>query len=106
MDYFKKKGIESVENLSADEKITYDKWTFILSEGEITVDKISKFCESQLGIIENEWKDMSNSAEKNNRLVVQHTVYRTLLKAIASPRAEAENLEKYLISLLHSDEPI
>lgn len=106
MDIFKKRGIESIEKMSEEEKATYDKWTFILSEGEISVEKILKFCESQIMLIENQWADTANSQEKNNRLISQHTVYRTLIKAISAPRGEAEALEKYLVSLLHTETPV
>lgn len=100
MDLFKKKGIESPDQLTPEEKADYDRWTAILSGGEITVETISKFCQHQISVIQLNWKDKNNSKEFNDRLVLQFNVYNAILQAISSPTAEREVLEKYLTSLL------
>ena len=94
-----KKKIDIAE-LAPEEKETYDKWERILSEGEITVDKISRFCESQLGIIETQLKNFDNPPQKNERLVIYFNIYRALENLISSPQSERESLEKYLRQLL------
>ncbi len=94
----KKNGIKGVEELKGDEKKTYDRWQSILSEGDITVEKIANFCQSQVDVIERKWAD--HLLDKRERLIDQHVIYKTLLKAITSPQAERENLERYLNSLV------
>lgn len=99
----KKRGIEDVTKLSSDEKADFDRFEKILSEGEITVDKIRKFCENQTSVIEKQWRDFGNDPRKNERLIVAHTIYKTLLEAIEAPRSERERLEHYLTSLLEGN---
>jgi hypothetical protein len=100
MDLFKKKGIESVDQLSTEEKADYDRWTAILSAGDVTVDSLLKFCQNQINLIQIAWRDKTNSKEMNDRLVMQFNVYSTLVQAITSPTAEREALEKYLTSMI------
>lgn len=101
-DIFKKKGIESVDQLSIEEKADYDRWTAILSAGDVTVDSILKFCQNQISLIQVHWKNQENTKEKNDRLVMQFNVYNSIIQAITAPTAERENLEKYLTGLLNS----
>lgn len=93
-----KRGIKELTELKPDEKQTYDKWQGILSDGEVTVDKILSFCRSQVEIIERRWKDPM--CENRERLIDQHIVYKTIIEAITSPQVARENLEKYLNSLI------
>lgn len=97
---FNKRGIKDVNELSQEERQTFERWDKILSEGEITVDKIAKFCESKKKIIESQWRDISNDPKKNERLIVYHNVYSAILEAIHAPTAEREQLEQYLQQLL------
>lgn len=97
----KKKGIENIENLRGDEKDTFDKWNRILSEGEMTLEKIVSFCDAQLNLIDDKFKNLDNTSDKNDRLIIYRTVYKTIKDAIVRPQAERENLEKYLSSLLN-----
>lgn len=100
--FLKKQKIESVTELRGDEKETFDRWEKILSEGEITVDKIAEFCQNQINLIESKWQELDNSDKKNDRLVLLHTVYRAILSTIKSPAAERESLERYLNQLLQN----
>jgi len=95
-----RKGIGDITELEEYEKQDFERWNRILSEGEISVDKIKKFCESQIKIIENKWKDLDNTKEKNDKLITMHIVYKTLLELIEAPSIEKENLEKYIASLI------
>ena len=97
---FKKKGIVDASKLDESEKATYDSWQRTLSEGDMSVDKIQAFCKQQLSIIEGKFKEMDNSAEKNQRLIVSHNIYRALVDTIEKPKNEREQLERYLQSLL------
>lgn len=98
--YLHKLGISSIMDLHDDEKKDFDRWEKILSEGEVTVDKILDFCKAQVILIENQWKNLDNTGNKNERLILLHTVYSTIATLIRSPQTERENLEKYLNTLL------
>lgn len=98
----KKRGIKTLTELSEEESEDFDRWNKVLSEGEITVEKIIEFCKNQVNLIENQWKNMDNSQAKNERLILLHTVYKTILEAITAPKVEKERLESYLQQLLDS----
>lgn len=72
----------------------------ILSKEELTVSDIRSFCESQIQTIESKWRDLNIRQEVKSELIPYHTVYKTLLSALESPKAARENLEKYLNSLI------
>ena len=97
-----KRGITAREELSVEEKVDYEKWERILSGGVITIDKIVAFCKSQISLIEMQWKDFSNDSKKNERLIIAHTIYSTLLKVITSPEVERVTLEEYLNKLVQT----
>lgn len=96
-----KRHIKDISELSQDEAEQFDKWEAILSEGEITVDKIKRFCEVQLGVIETQLKSFDNTPQKNERLIIYFNIYKTLSNLINSPMAEREILEKYLLQLIN-----
>ena len=95
-----KRGVKDVTELDDFEKQDFEKWNKILSGGELTVEKIKQFCESQVKVIEGQWRNLDNVKEKNERLITQHIIYKTLLELIEAPNKERENLETYLESLL------
>lgn len=94
--FLHKRGIKSVIELEPEERETFKHWEGVLSKGEVTVDSIKQFCENQLKAIELKWRDLDNVKEKNERLIILHTIYSTLLQVITAPAIEKENLEKYL----------
>lgn len=95
-----KRGISNPEDLSIDEKNDFERWRRVLSDGEITIDKVTSFCDNQIGLIEGQWKDLSNTNQKNERLILLHTVYKAIKNVIVSPQAEREALEKYLQQMI------
>lgn len=95
-----KRGIKSADELSSDEKADFQRWKGILSGGEVTLDKVVEFCTAQKSLIETQWENKDNSKEKNERLIIAHTIYSKICKVITSPQAEKEALERYLESLL------
>lgn len=97
--FFEKRGVKP-EDLTPEEKETVEGWKKILSEEDVTLDTILVYCTNSISVIENQFKDLENSKEKIERLVLLHTVYSSLKKIITSPKSEKENLEKYLTSLL------
>ena len=99
--YLKRIGIKDIKDLSGEEKQTFEKWNQILSDDEeVNVGKIERFCEAQMEIIETQWKNMDNQSLKNERLIIAHTIYSTLLKVIRSPKIERITLEEYLTKLI------
>lgn len=101
-EWLDKTGVKNFTDLTSDEKVTYERWNLILSQGEVTVKSITAFCESQKSVIEGLWKDLSNPQMKNDRLIAQHVVYSTMIEAIKAPLSERENLEKHLQNLIQS----
>jgi len=97
---FQRRGIQNISQLDEDEKRDYDRWIKILSEGEVTVESIKKFCYNQIGLIEVKLKDLENTDKKNERLIIQFNIYKSILGAVEVPRKEREALEKYLNSLI------
>lgn len=95
-----KRGIETVNELSSEEKQTFDTWQKILSKEALTTEDIKVFCQSQIDIIENKWKDLNTENIKKAELIPYHTVYKTLVMAIESPKSARENLEIQLQQLL------
>lgn len=93
-------GIKRYEEATPEEKQTIENWQKVLTGEKITVEKIVDFCQNQLKTIEGDWKNLDNKAQKNERLVLLHTVYRAILELIQAPEKERESLEKYLQSLL------
>lgn len=98
-DLFKKKGIKLEEQDDAS-MAKFKQWESILTGGEVTIEKLKTFCKVQLDRIENEWGSVDNKTLKNDRLFQQHTVYKTILKAIEAPDQERKQLEAYLQDLI------
>src|SRR3990167_11018874 len=96
-----KRGIKSTEELTPEERETFERWDKALSE-EISVESITKVCQTQISAIENRWRsDITNmNSQVNQNLVIMHTIYSTLVNVITSPIAEKEVLEKYLVDLV------
>lgn len=91
-----KKGIESQDELSKEERTIFDNYDRILSKETLTVEDIKKFIDTQITVIENKWKDLDTSSVKKAELIPYHTCYKVLLQAINAPLAEKEALEQYL----------
>lgn len=98
---FQKKGIKSVDELSKEERATFEGYQRVLSKTELTVADIRDFLKSQIGIIEGRWKDLGTSTFAKSDLIPLHTAYKTLLTAIDAPQLEREQLEAYLTGLVN-----
>jgi len=95
----KARGIEDYTKLTDDEKVEFDNWAKILSKDEVTIERIEEFCNIQLGTIEAQFgTDLETG--KAERLMLLHSVYKSLKKMISGPKAERESLEVYLTSKL------
>jgi hypothetical protein len=91
-----KRGVTR-NDLDEPEKKDFDRWEKILSEGDVTVESIGNFCKAQISAIEAKWKDFDNT---NERLVIAHTIYSTIIKALTANKVERESLEEYLNNLI------
>ena len=96
----RKRGIDSVNDLDEVEKKTFDDWQKVLSKEELTLPDVKEFCASQITIIENKWSDYNLEDSKKQSLIPYHTVYKSILKAIDSPKEARQALEKNLMQLV------
>lgn len=92
-------NISNVEQLTPEEKQTFDQWRSILND-EVTVDTIAEFCTRQQKLIESKWKEMYRDRAHDSYLTDIHAVYgniRHLIEADKGQRAQLEQeLEKKL----------
>lgn len=93
---------DPAKELSPEEMGTLENWKRILSQGEMTIEKIKEFCEYQLTLIEGQFRDTEKTDREKANLTLIHSVYSTMRTVILSPEAEREALEKHLNSLIHS----
>lgn len=96
-----KRGLK-IEELEQEEKETFEQWNAVLSKDELTLDDIKQFCQTQCEVIEGKWRDYNLENIRKAELIAYHTVYKTLLMAIGSPKSARENLEKHLQQLLNN----
>jgi hypothetical protein len=97
---FARKGIKSVDELSKEERATFDNYEKVLSKTELSVGDIKDFLKSQISLIEGKWRDLGLNSMAKAELIPLHTVYRALLTAIDAPMLEREQLETYLRGLI------
>lgn len=104
-----KRNVKSIDELSSEpmpdgsptDRQTFEQWQRILSEKEeITVEKVREFCERQIHNIQGQMKNLDNSPQKNERLILLLNVYTTMRDVLQSSQAERENLERYLQALI------
>lgn len=96
-----KYGVQSSDELQPEEKVVFEQWKGIMDKEELTTADIKKFCETQIDVIENKWTDYNTHDLKKAEWIPYHTVYKTLLKVIDSPRSARERLEQQLTDLLN-----
>lgn len=99
-DLLKKRGIQDPKEMSPEERGVFDNWQRILSEDELTVDKIRQYLVSQIAVIEGKWQDLDKENSKKAELIPYFTVYKLLLNAIDSPKSTREALEQQLNNLI------
>ena len=100
--YFEKKKIDVV-NLTTEEKETFDSWESILAPGDLTVEKIAEFCGQQEKLIKAQLKNLDNSTEKNERLILLMTVWSAVQDLINAPDRERESMELFLQQLIDTE---
>jgi len=95
-----KKGIKDASELDTEEQETFNQWRKTLSEEPVTVDTIKEFCDYQLTLINQQFKDLDRTPEKTDRLVLLYNVYSSLKGVIDNPQVAKESLVKYLTGML------
>jgi len=91
----KKRGVKP-EELDEEEKQTIEGWRKILAADEIGLDEVTQLCSGAIDNIEAQFRDLDNTKEKIERLVLQHSIYSTIKSVIESPKAQREQLVAYL----------
>lgn len=99
-EYLKKQNL-TVEEMDDDERKDLEAWRSILEGKEMTVDNIVVFIQAQLNLIDKLLRDLDNKPLKNERLLMQQVIYKTILNMIQSPNKEKEALEARLTALLY-----
>lgn len=97
---FRARNITDVTELSSEERDNFDNWKRVLSEEEVTIEDVSKFCDRQKQEIEILLENTDNSYQKNERLIYQLGIYRKIAKLITGRKTEREALEQYLEDLI------
>lgn len=95
-DLFRKRGIKDANELSLEERSTFENYQRILSKRELSISDMREFCAFQVSAIETKWRDHVTTNEKKAELIPYHTVYKTLLAAIDAPESERIALEQVL----------
>lgn len=96
----RKRGIEDFRQLQPEEKADIERWQTTFDETEPTVENVVKFCEREISKIETQMALVDNSSQKNDRLVLLHSVYRNMYGLLTKPQPEREELERYLQDLV------
>lgn len=96
-----KVGIANINDLSSEEKATYENYEKVLSKEELTLEDVKEFCRVQVGKIEEKWRDLNIESFKKEDLIPYHTVWKSILLAIESPKVVRESLEKQLTELIN-----
>lgn len=96
--FLDKKGIKSIEDLTPEERATYDGFKTTLTGKTVTIKNLEDFCRSQIRIMEGRFAGPPTPHDVYLKACLH--VYLTLLKAIEAPKVERDNLERYLIALI------
>lgn len=97
------KGIKNYDDLTADEKVVFDRYKYVLSgKNKVTIEMLEEFCRGQVGLIED--KFASGETKYDTYLKACLHIYLNILKLIDAPKVEREGMERYLISLINQNE--
>lgn len=97
--FFKKKGIESEDELNTEEKLELSRWKDILAKEHVDVKDILIFCQSQRELLEDKLGRTDITDDERARVALLFTVYGKITALIESPQVQREALIKYIESL-------
>ena len=98
-----KRNIKTTKELEVEEKADFDRWDSILQRPDISKEDVEALCEFEIGEMEKELSNLSNTHRKNERLVILLTVWRKIQRLMEGNRAEREALEEYIQKLLDNE---
>src|ERR1041385_8649434 len=84
------------EDLSEQEKQTYDQYSAVLSQPEVTIDDLKKFIPVQLEILEYQQNDYQNSKDKDLYLKAAIRNLKMIHAFILGPEQRRKWLEQHL----------
>lgn len=94
-----KRGIDKIEDLSPEEKATFDRYSVVLTGEAVTVATIKEFCQTQIRVIEGLFA-RPNEENTDHFLKACLHVYLNILKAIEAPENERAQIEQQLTQLI------
>jgi len=95
-DIFHKQGIKSVDDLTPEEKKTYQQWASILNRPDPTIDDLKAILPKELARANEELRKHENSKDKDSFYKAYTTLCEFILKTITSPTQEREALKAFL----------
>lgn len=96
---FQRRGIKDVNELTPEERSTFENYRAILEKKEVTIEDVKYFLKAQVVLIEKKWADLSLKAEHKGELIPYHTAYKLLLEFIET---SVEGRREALIKTLES----
>lgn len=90
------------EDLTADEKKTYDEYSQVLSQPEVTIDDLKAFIPAQLKRLQSEQNDYRNTEKKDLYLKAHIRNLEMIFAFIQGPEARRKWLEETLNKQLTS----
>jgi hypothetical protein len=98
--WMRKKGIEKEEDLSAEERSTYDGYRRILTGETVTIETLKTFMHSQVSAIESKFGEKDSTHDTYYKACLH--IYLTLLRTIEAPEQQREALERHLTQLIEA----
>lgn len=95
-----KRGIKDTSELDSEEQVTFNQWKKTLSEEPVTIETIKGFCDYQLSLINQGFRNLDRTSQKTERLVLLHNVYSSLKGIIDNPQVAKKSLVDYLTGML------
>jgi hypothetical protein len=97
---FEKKGINSFDELTLEERKTYERWTEILDKPKISVSDIQTFLQKEDQRLQQELLDYQNSERKQIFLQASSRLTRMLIAIITAPEQEKKQLQVQIEQML------
>lgn len=95
-DILEKIGVQGIDQLTAEEKATFQKWQVILSKPDASLDELKKLLPAELERAYAELRKHGNSIEKDAYYKAYTSLLDFISRAIFAPQKERENLQSFL----------
>src|SRR5690348_6787400 len=86
----------SYDKLSAEEKRTYQEWSTVFTQADVTIDDLKKFLPSYIDRLEYDLNSYENSKDKDLYLKAALRNAKMMLAFITGPEKRREWLEKHI----------